>query len=287
MKILVIGGTGLIGRPVVRELLKAGNEVGVGGRSPDNILAVFNKQVTPVGLSITDPQTLKGKFAGWDCLHLSLPSGPRFEDSFKNEAGGTANIVAEALSAGIQRISYLSGATNLSADHSFPPARAKFQAESSIKSSGIPYTIWRASWFMDTLPKLARGGIVGVLGKGNSAPHWIAGHDFGKMVASSLQSVDTLNKTLYAFGPSPVSLNEAARIYRDICHPGAPIFHLPIPLISFLASIAHLHEMWFGAQMLRFLEVEPEFGDAAESNRIVGPATTTIEEFCHRLGNEI
>jgi len=280
MKVLVIGGSGLIGRPVVAALLEAGFDVAVAGRSAGKIREIFRSGVTPVEIDITNRQSLAGKFSSFDALHLSLPSGPRFSDSFRNEAGGACNIVEEAVCAGINRISYLSGATDLSDDHSFPPARVKFMAESAIKNSGIPYTIWRASWFMDTLPKLAVGGIVGVLGKGTVSPHWIAGSDFGKMVGAALLSDAAANKTLYAFGAHKVAFKDAARIFRDICYPGYPLVHLPIPVVELFARISFRHEMKFGAQMIKFLEHDGEFGDPSEANRLVGQAVTTVEQFC-------
>ncbi len=280
MKVLVIGGNGSIGKPVVRSLLDAGFEVAVGGRSAAKSADTFDAAVTAVELDVTDPAAIRGKFDSFDALHVSLPAGPSFADSFRREAGGTRNIVAEALRAGVKRISYLSGATNLAANHPYPPARAKFQAEESIKASGIPYTIWRASWFMDTLPRLAVAGAVGILGRGLAKPHWIAANDFGRMVGAALVKEEAVDKTLYAFGPVKVSLNRAARIFRDLCYPRYPIIHLPIPLVSALASLARRPEMWFGAQMLKFLESEPEYGDAFEANSLVGSATTTIEEFC-------
>jgi uncharacterized protein YbjT (DUF2867 family) len=287
-KILVIGGTGLVGKPVVLELLSRGFEVSVGVRHSPHTKDW--RQVSPPDamqsvllLDVTKPETLKQRFDGFEAIFLSLPSGPRYEDCFRVGVEGTVAVVEEARKAGVQRLNFLSGASNLGSDNSFPPIRAKWQAEEAIKASGIPFTIWRANWFMETLTRMARFGMIGRPGNGEVATHWLAGEDFGRMVANGLSSNETVNKTLYAFGPELVSLKQGVETYQRICYPRSPIVPIPLGFLALGGRISGSWDVWFGAQMMQYLSKEPEIGDPSEADRLVGKATITIEEFSRKI----
>jgi len=281
-KVLVIGGSGMIGTPVTERLIVAGYDVAIGVRRTERAASLTRSGAKAIAIDVTRPDTLPLALAGFDAVQLILPSGPRFEDCFRVEANGAKAVAEAAKQAGIKRISYLSGASNLTADHHFPPVRAKWNAENSIKESSVPFTIWRAGWFIETLTRLVRAGVIGMPGRGMAAAHWLAASDFGDMVANAFATNQAEGKTLFAFGPELVSLRDAVRVFRDICYPGRLILSAPIPLLLSATRLVGAHEAWFGAQMLRFLEVEPEFGDSTEARRIVGSAKITIKEWCQR-----
>jgi uncharacterized protein YbjT (DUF2867 family) len=183
-----------------------------------------------------------------------------------------------ATKVGIRRISYLSGA-GVSPTETFPVAQAKWQAEEAIRESGVPFTIWRATWFMETLLKLVRFGIITVPGSGNDGAHWVAGDDLGRLVSTAFRTLESAGKALYVFGPRYRTLMEAARIFRDIAHPGKRILKAPLGVMVAVGSLIPNREMWFGAQMMRYLNRVGEPGDPDETNRLLGAPEITIEQF--------
>ena len=59
MKILVTGGTGFIGRNLIKKLLNKNHDLVVVGRSEDKIKKVFGESVTCVGWNLSEPVTEK------------------------------------------------------------------------------------------------------------------------------------------------------------------------------------------------------------------------------------
>ena len=276
-KVLVIGGTGLISQPVARQLIEEGLDVTIGTRSITGARNIFGNKVKAIEVDILDRSSILNALQDQDAVHLNLPAGPRYEDCFRNETEATKTIAAVAKETKIKRISYLSG-TAVSQDVKFPPSQAKWQAEEAIRTSGVPYTIWRATWFMETLTKLVRGFFIAIVGSGESRAHWLAAQDLGKKIANSFKAEEAVNKVFYAFGPELLSYKEAVKIFSDISHPRKLIITMPIAVAIALGRVIN-RKMWFGAQMLKFLDCVGEVGDPAEADRILGAATTTLTEF--------
>src|SRR5256714_2146590 len=148
MKILVIGGTGRIGSKAVAILRQGGHEV---------VAASPNTGVN----SITG-QGLKEAVAGSQIV-IDLANSPSFEDRAVLEFFETSgrNLLAAEAAAGVQHHVALSiVGTDRTPDNGY--FRAKVAQEHLIEASGIPYTIIRATQFLEFL-----GGIAAASAEGN------------------------------------------------------------------------------------------------------------------------
>ncbi len=102
-KILVIGGTGMIGKPVTRALIKAGFQVSMLARHPQKALALFPEATILPG-DVFDPLSLLPAFEGQDAVYISLsPSRTARRNNRMPEREGIDNIIAVAKQAGIKR----------------------------------------------------------------------------------------------------------------------------------------------------------------------------------------
>jgi uncharacterized protein YbjT (DUF2867 family) len=141
MKIVVIGGTGLIGSQVVNQLQHTGHEVIAA--SPNNGV----NTLTGEGLA----EVLQGAH-----VVVDVSNSPSFEDNAVMNFFKTANenLLPAEKAAGVQHHIALSvvGTQKLLASGYF---RAKQVQEEMIKASGIPYTIVHATQFFEFA-----GGIV-------------------------------------------------------------------------------------------------------------------------------
>jgi len=54
---------------------------------------------------------------------------------------------------------------------------------------------------------------------------------------------------------------------------------MPLGLMTAFGKATGNRAMWFGAQMMKFFERQPESGDPTEAVEIVGPPRTTLEDF--------
>jgi uncharacterized protein YbjT (DUF2867 family) len=148
MKIVVIGGTGLIGSKVVEKLKQKGHEV----------IAASPKS----GINTITGEGLKEAMVGAQVV-IDLANSPSFEDKAVLEFFETSgrNLLAAEAAAGVRHHVALSiVGTDRTPDNGY--FRAKVAQEKLIETSGIPYTIIRSTQFMEFL-----GGIAASSADGN------------------------------------------------------------------------------------------------------------------------
>ncbi len=111
LKTLVTGGTGFVGRAVVEELLRAGQEVRVLVRDPEH-QALVGLEVEPVVGDLKDPASLSRALKG--CSHLFHVAAdyrlwvPDPEEMYAVNVQGTRDLLAAAAAQGVERVVYTS-----------------------------------------------------------------------------------------------------------------------------------------------------------------------------------
>ncbi len=147
MKIVVIGGTGLIGSKTVAILRQGGHEVVAG--SPKS------------GVNSITGEGLEEAMAGAQVV-VDLTNSPSFEDKAVLEFFETSgrNLLAAEAAASVRHYVALSIVAIDRTDNGY--FRAKLAQEELIKASGIPYTIIRSTQFLEFL-----GGIADSAADGN------------------------------------------------------------------------------------------------------------------------
>ena len=141
MKIIVIGGTGLIGSKTVAILRQGGHEV----------VAASPKS----GINAVTGEGLKEAMAGAQVV-IDLANSPSFEDKAVLEFFETSgrNLLAAEAAANVRHHIALSiVGTDRTPDNGY--FRAKVAQEKLIEASGIPYTIIRATQFLEFLGTIA------------------------------------------------------------------------------------------------------------------------------------
>src|SRR5213595_3892806 len=148
MKIVVIGGTGLIGSKTVPILRQRGHEVGAA--SPNT------------GVNSITGEGLSQAMAGTQVV-VDLSNSPSFEDKAVLDFFETSgrNLLAAEASAGVRHHVALSiVGIDRTPDNGY--FRAKVAQEKLIEKSGIPYTTIRSTQFLEFL-----GGIAASSADGN------------------------------------------------------------------------------------------------------------------------
>src|SRR5437016_13982538 len=147
MKIVVIGGTGLIGSKTVAILRQGGHE-GVAA-SPKT------------GVNTITGEGLKEAMAGTQVV-IDLANSPSFEDKAVLEFFETSgrNLLAAEAAAGVRHhVAVSIVGTDRTPDNGY--FRAKVAQEKLIEKSSLPYTIVRATQFMEFLGGIATAGTEG------------------------------------------------------------------------------------------------------------------------------
>lgn len=222
MKIVVMGGTGLIGKKLVGKLRQAGHEAVAASPS--------------TGINSVTGAGLKQALAGAEVL-VDVANSPSFEakavlDFFETSS---RNLIAAATAAGVRHYVALSvvGTERMLGGGYF---RAKMAQEALIKASRIPYTLVRATQFFEFLDSIAQSATEGGKATLSSALlQPVAAED----VVSALVDVvlaAPANATLEVAGPEKQPLAEFVRRYlrakgdaREVSSDAkAPYFGVPL-----------------------------------------------------------
>ncbi len=267
-RILVLGGTGLLGRPVVDRLVADGRHVRVLSRDPHRARARLPAVVEVVGGDVTDPGSMASAVSGCDGVHISV-GGP--VDRASAEA-----VARAAPGAGVGRVTYLSGSTVDERNRWFPMVAQKLDAEAALVASGVAYTILRPTWPMEQLPRFVRGGRATVIGDALPGWHWFAAADLARMVSTAFASPEAAGRVLHVHGPQAFSMVEALREYCAAAHPGVEVSVLPVAAARAMASQSGDPMLSMMAEMMAYFDSAEELGDPAEANRLLGAPTTTL-----------
>ena len=201
MKIVVIGGTGLIGSKVVGNLKQQGHEV---------IAAAPN-----TGVNTITGEGLNEALAGAQVV-VDVANSPSFEDKIAMDFFQTAgkNLTAAEVGAGVQHHVALSvvGTDRLQDSGYF---RAKLVQETNVKNSPIPYSIVRATQFFEFIRAIAQEGTrEDVVRVPHTVFQPIAAQDVAAAVADAALAAPT-NGTEEVAGPDALYMDEAvAKVLR-------------------------------------------------------------------------
>lgn len=199
MKIVVIGGTGLIGSKVVSNLRQGGHEVAAA--SPNT------------GVNTMTGEGLAAAVAGTQVV-IDVANSPSFADdavmTFFKTSG--RNLLAAEAEAGVRHHVALSVVgTDRLPDSGY--LRAKLAQEELIRASGIPYTIVRSTQFFEFLDGIANASMRdGEVRLSPAHVQPVASDDVAALVAK-VATMAPMNGMIELAGPERVSLDDLVRRY--------------------------------------------------------------------------
>lgn len=237
---LVTGGTGFVGRALVRHMFDAGHRVRTLIRpSPRTPRLPTGVPLEVAVSSLSDPRGLRAALGGVDyVIHLASAEGQGNRgDLFTTDIQGTQNLAEAAADAGVKRIVYVShlGADRMSA---FSVLKAKGIAEEFIRRSGVPYTILRSSIvfgpedrFTVPIARLLRGslGLFPLPGGGRAVvqPLWI--EDLVTCILWAFDNPEMENQTFEIGGSEYFPLRQVVEMIMEVSQRRRAIVPLSMP----------------------------------------------------------
>jgi len=287
-RLLIIGGTGVLGNAAAIHFLEKGFQVTVFVRNKDKAINLEKKGAAVITGDLTDAATITGIFNGIDVVltaaHGMLGKGKN-KSATVDEAGHKL-LVEEAKRAGVTHFIYTSSST-ASPDHPVDFFRTKYLIEQYIINSGLNYTILRLPAFMEwhvynLLGKnIVEKGKTAILGSGNNPTNFIAAKDVVAAIDIIALNQNYYNKIIAVAGPQNISRNEIAALFGKALNIKPKTSHVPVGVLKvFSVLLTPFHPGI--ARIMKFsihTEKSDETMNAKDSIAQFGLTPTTIEEY--------
>ncbi|MET0790254.1 MAG: NAD(P)H-binding protein [Polyangiaceae bacterium] len=281
-RVIVIGSTGMLGAPVVHELIAA--NIPVTGVVRDRAAAAANRSlpaaVNLVTGDVRDPKGLSAAFQGHDIVYVSL-AAPITDtaSAWRTESEGMKNIVTAARAAGVRRIAYLSSLLHRYQGRPWWVFDAKREALATLQASGLPSTVFFPSNFMESIPLRSRQGKrINLAGRAKEKAYWVAARDYGKQVARALVLPGDASREYVVQGPEAFTAAEAAREFaQHYTKEKLSVASAPLGVLKFIGLFSPtLNYVWHISEALNNA---PEPFQAERTWNELGKPATTLAAF--------
>lgn len=227
-KILVTGASGKLGGLVIDNLIAkqgvAPADIVAGTRDPSKLSALVAKGVEARKVDFDDPASLEAAFKGID--RLLIVSTDELATPGKRLVQHKAAVEA-AKKAGVGRLFYTSLPNADISKVTFAPDH--LGTEEAIKATGLPYTLFRNSWYMENLFM----ALPAALGTGQwytSSGQGRIGHisrgDIAKAIAGALAKPASESITYTLTGEKTYTTDEIAALVREVSGRPLAVVHV-------------------------------------------------------------
>lgn len=249
MKVLILGASGLLAKPVIRKMDEAGYQLRLFSRNVHP--GMFVNEYEIVNGDVFQKEDLTRAMEGCDAVHISI--------SVDQEDKAVEQIIEAAKSSGIRLVSMVSGATVSGENRWFPFTDKKYRAEQVVMQSGIPYLVFRPTWFFESLERMVRNGKAMVPGKQVHPYHWIAADDFAGRVVRAFSNEKYYNQAYYMYGPETFTMKEILEKYCRACYPDIEkVAETPLSMLRFIAWISRNRQLAFATKLFGYFSKVPE-----------------------------
>lgn len=260
-RVLVVGATGQLGTAVVRKLVASRHDVRAFVRPASHHRHLRGPGVELAFGDLRDSKSVDAACAGVETViataNVVIPQGPYTFDA--SERQGYENLVAACRRSNVRQFVFMSVPVT-PYDDKVPTFRLKRRIEQLIERSGIPYTVFRGSLFMDdwlaligsSIPlrgaeaaTLQRGfwfsrlfldavddliegrGLALVPGSGKTRHAFVALDDVATFLAKAPGRPQALNEFFDLGGPETLSWNQVVDLFAKVLARPVRALHAP------------------------------------------------------------
>jgi uncharacterized protein YbjT (DUF2867 family) len=243
VKVLVTGGTGVIGKAAVSEMLKRGHTIRLLSRGAAEDADIWDdERVEPFPGDVADADGVHGAADGCDAVvHIVgvVDESPPEVTFQRINVQGTSNIVAEASRAGVRRLVFISslGAERGSSDYH----QSKMEGEQIVQRFGGEWVILRTGAVIgpgdETVSVLLRMirmlPVLPVVDEGDQPFQPVWHEDLAWGIAESVARTDVARSILHVAGDDVITINETIELFNTVTDRDP----VRVPLPSLLARL--------------------------------------------------
>lgn len=285
--IAVIGATGRLAQPVIRQLIWHGFQVKAVVRNLEKAKQLLPESVITVQGDIFKKSSLIHAFKGVDYVYINLssddvsPNQPRYA-----EREGIQNIVEACQFTGtgqILKISALGAYPFIEHEKDILQNKIRRQGHAYIEQCGIPYTIFHPSWFLDTLFWGIKKDTLQWIGNPVDF-YWTNSDDYAVQVIEAIDNPTAFDRHYPVQGSEKLNYMQVVDRLKANFNPRLKVQVIPLWLVRtlgiFVPKMSHLAEL-FG-----FYEKTKEAFYAEQTWKDLGKPRTSLEEFAQQFKEE-
>lgn len=290
MAILVVGGTGLVGRQIAVALQRQNKSVRAlvrGGPAHPKAGELKSEGVQIVDGDLTRPDTLAAACDGVDavvCTATTMPTGA--EDGLRRvDRDGVLALVDAAERGGARKFVYTSYSGNLRRQSALETA--KRECEARLLQSGMEAVILRPTYFMEIWlgPHLGfdpMNGRARIIGAGEAKISYISASNVAQFAVSALLRETGKQATLEMGGPEPLSQLDVVRIFERTLGVTCQLDFVPVEALQQQHLSPDPLQRTFAALMLGCADGDVIPGAAALAKEY-GVRLRSVEEYAESL----
>ena len=240
MSLLIIGGTGTLGRQVVLQALTKGYPVRCMVRNFRKANFLKEWGVELVYGDLTRPETIPPCFKGITAVIDASTSRANELDSLKKvDWEGKLCLIESATAANVKRFIFFS-TQNVEQFENIPLMKLKYGIETKLKKSGIPYTIFRLTGFYQGLIEQYAIPIL------ENYPIWVTNEntniaymdtqDIARFCLRSLQIPETENQTFFLSGFKGWVSSEIINLCEQLAGQKAKVQKVPLFALKLVSN---------------------------------------------------
>ena len=240
MSLLIIGGTGTLGRQMVLQALMKGYPVRCMVRNFRKANFLKEWGVELVYGDLTKPETLPPCFKGITAVIDASTSRPDELDSLKTvDWDGKIALIEAAKVANIKRFIFFS-AQNVEQFDNIPLMKVKYGIEKKLEASNVPYTIFRLTGFYQGLIEQYAIPIL------ENLPIWVTDEntyiaymdtqDIAKFSMRALQIPQTTNQTFFLSGLKGWVSSEIITLCKQLAGQSARVQRVPLIVLKLIRN---------------------------------------------------
>ncbi len=251
--VTIVGGTGFVGRYVVKRLAKAGWRIRIIARNPDAARHLRTAgevgQVVLARGNLADPQSLAGKIE--DSYAVVNLVGVLFESGKQKftalHAQGAETLAQMAYASGVKRFIQIS-ALGVDKAGGSEYARTKLVGEKAVRAAFPAATILRPSvifgpednFFNQFAAMSIAAPALPLIGGGLTRFQAVYVGDVAKAIEACLTRADTPGQTYELGGPHVYTFKEILQFILKTVGREKPLVTVPFPVASMMGSVAQL-----------------------------------------------
>lgn len=283
----VVGATGNLAVPIIHRLVEKGIQIKAVVRNPEKAKELLPESVEIAFGDVKDMNSLNDAFKGTEHIYISLNTTSLNPDlPFHTEREGVINIVDAAKHNRVQQIMQIAGIDSLHEEFAtkgmiYKTNLIRIPGMEYIKKSGIPYTFYHCSFFLDSFPVFIQDKHFAIIGEHTYPIYYTNTTDLALNISNTIGNPKAYNKAYAVQGKEGIPFPEAAKRFVAVFDPEVTVGSYPLSAIKEMGLPPE--DETFMDHMLSYVEQLKEKPVSRETWRELGEPEVDIETFAQTL----